>query len=195
LGPGALKHERPRVAACALHRRCRPQLRRQVGPHWLQQRRRSPLRRGCRNRPRADRRAAPSGIVAKGHHFGGLLQHGVHLQYRRIRAAEAPHVRGRRLEAGSAVQLPRAAHSRYRARASASSLSKSSGRQIICCFMAAYLGGCSPEDSSHSLICEPIPAWRARRKRDSCTMRGGSDLASSRKRFASSARRSSRESV
>jgi hypothetical protein len=65
LGPGALKHERPRVAACALHRRCRPQLRRQVGPHWLQQRRRSPLRRGCRNRPRADRRAAPSGIVPR----------------------------------------------------------------------------------------------------------------------------------
>jgi hypothetical protein len=57
----------------------------------------------------------------------------------------------------------------------------------------AYLGGCRPGDSSQSLICAPVSHCRARRKSSSRTAPGGSNLASSRRRFASSARRISRD--
>jgi hypothetical protein len=56
-----------------------------------------------------------------------------------------------------------------------------------------HSGGRSPGDVSHSVICEPISAWRALRKMASRTAPRGSNLASSRRRFASSARRDSRE--
>jgi hypothetical protein len=56
-----------------------------------------------------------------------------------------------------------------------------------------YFGGCSSGDRSHSLMCEPVSAWRAFRRRVSRAAPGGSVLAFSRRRFASSARRSSRD--
>jgi len=56
----------------------------------------------------------------------------------------------------------------------------------------AYLGGCNPGERSHSLMCEPVSACLAFRSNSSLSAPCGSNLASSRKRFASKARRSSR---
>jgi hypothetical protein len=55
-----------------------------------------------------------------------------------------------------------------------------------------HFGGASPGELSHSLICEPVSACRAFRSARSRSIPGGSDLASSRRRCACSARRSSR---
>ncbi len=57
------------------------------------------------------------------------------------------------------------------------------------------VGLCSSGDESHSLMCEPVSACRALRRRDSRAAPGGSDLACARRRFASSARRTSRDRV
>jgi hypothetical protein len=54
------------------------------------------------------------------------------------------------------------------------------------------LGGCKPGDSSHALICEPVSACRALRISSSRASPGGSCKASSRRRFASCANRTSR---
>src|SRR3954447_14683722 len=54
------------------------------------------------------------------------------------------------------------------------------------------LGGCKPGDSSHALICEPVSACRALRISSSRASPGGSCKASSRRRFASCASRTSR---
>ena len=58
----------------------------------------------------------------------------------------------------------------------------------------SYSGGLRPADCSHSLICEPASAWLALRKSSSRAGPGGSFLASSFSRLASSARRFSRDS-
>jgi hypothetical protein len=58
-----------------------------------------------------------------------------------------------------------------------------------------YFGGRSSGDRSHSLTCEPVSHWRALRINSSRTAPGGSNLASARRRFASSASRSSRDWV
>jgi hypothetical protein len=55
--------------------------------------------------------------------------------------------------------------------------------------------GCKTGERSHSLMCEPVSAWRAFRKACSRAMPGGSSLASSRRRLASAARRSSSWSI
>jgi len=61
------------------------------------------------------------------------------------------------------------------------------------CHRRSYLGGCSSEDRSHSLMCKPVSAWRALRRTSSRAAPGGSLLASSLRRFASWERRSSRD--
>jgi hypothetical protein len=58
-----------------------------------------------------------------------------------------------------------------------------------------HSGGRSSGDRSHSLICDPISHWRALRRMVSRAVPGGSNLASSLKRLASSERRSSRDWV
>ena len=59
----------------------------------------------------------------------------------------------------------------------------------------SYSGGCSPGDLNHSLKCEPVSACLALRRRASRSKPAGSFLASSLKRTASWARRSSRDTV
>lgn len=53
----------------------------------------------------------------------------------------------------------------------------------------SYSGACRPGDASHSLMCEPVSACRALRISASRAAPGGSALAFSRSRFASSASR------
>lgn len=58
-----------------------------------------------------------------------------------------------------------------------------------------HVGARRPGDRSHSLMCEPVSACRALRINRSRSIPGGSDLASSRRRKASYARRSSGDVV
>ena len=58
--------------------------------------------------------------------------------------------------------------------------------------LIGQLGGCNPGDASHSLMCEPVSACRAFRISSSRAAPGGSCKASSRRRFASCANRTSR---
>lgn len=48
-----------------------------------------------------------------------------------------------------------------------------------------HVGARSPGDSSHSLMCEPVSAWRARRMASSRNLPSGRLSASSRRRLAS----------
>jgi hypothetical protein len=65
-------------------------------------------------------------------------------------------------------------------------------RNRSCLDLRRQLGGCKPGDSSHALICEPVSACRALRISSSRAAPGGSCRASSRRRFASCASRTSR---
>lgn len=58
-----------------------------------------------------------------------------------------------------------------------------------------HFGDCSPGERSHSLMCNPVSARLALRIISSCSGPGGSNLAASRNRFASSASRASRDWV
>jgi hypothetical protein len=58
-----------------------------------------------------------------------------------------------------------------------------------------HVGGLRPGELSHSLICEAVSSWRAFLIRLSRRAQGRIDLASSRKRLASSVRRCSSDAV
>jgi hypothetical protein len=62
-------------------------------------------------------------------------------------------------------------------------------------FKNIHLGGCEPGERSHSIICEPFAACRARRSVASRTTPCGSKPACSRRRLASSESRCSKVSV
>jgi hypothetical protein len=62
-------------------------------------------------------------------------------------------------------------------------------------FGCSHFGPCKPGDVSHSFICEAVSACRARRINRSRSPPIGSELALSRRRFASVTRRSSRDRV